>query len=156
MSADKKSDPNIKNQKARFEYQLLDEFVAGIQLTGSEIKSIRAGEANLKEAYCFFKKDGLYIKNMHIAEYSHGGVYNHEPLRLRKLLLTKKELKKLREKKRVDKSLTIVPLRMFISERGFAKLDIALAKGKKLHDKRRSIKDRESKKELQRAMKYRG
>lgn len=156
MSADKKSDPNIKNQKARFEYQLLDEFVAGIQLTGSEIKSIRAGEANLKEAYCFFKKDGLYIKNMHIAEYSHGGVYNHEPLRLRKLLLTKKELKKLREKKKVDKSLTIVPLRMFISERGFAKLDIALAKGKKLHDKRRSIKDRESKKELQRAMKYRG
>ena len=154
MSEAKKDQINIKNRKANFEYEVLDKYTAGIQLTGSEIKSIRAGEANLKEAYCFFRKDELYIKNMHISEYSHGGVYNHDPIRLRKMLLTKKELKKLQEKKKKDKSLTIVPLRLFISNRGFAKLNIALAKGKKSHDKRHSIKEKESKRELQRALKY--
>lgn len=154
MSEAKKDQINIKNRKANFEYEVLDKYTAGIQLTGSEIKSIRAGEANLKEAYCFFRKDELYIKNMHISEYSHGGVYNHDPIRLRKMLLTKKELSKLQDKKKKDKSLTIVPLRLFISNRGFAKLDIALAKGKKSHDKRHSIKEKESKRELQRAMKY--
>ncbi|MEX2589594.1 MAG: SsrA-binding protein, partial [Chitinophagales bacterium] len=142
MAAEKKDNLNIKNRKARFEYEILDKYTAGIQLTGSEIKSIRSGEANLKEAYCFFRKNELYIKNMHIAEYTHGGVYNHDPLRVRKLLLTKKELKKLLEKKKKDKSLTIVALRLFISKRGFAKLNIALAKGKKIHDKRHSIKER--------------
>ncbi|MEX0811894.1 MAG: SsrA-binding protein [Chitinophagales bacterium] len=156
MAAEKKDNLNIKNRKARFEYEILDKYTAGIQLTGSEIKSIRSGEANLKEAYCFFRKNELYIKNMHIAEYTHGGVYNHDPLRVRKLLLTKKELKKLLEKKKKDKSLTIVALRLFISKRGFAKLNIALAKGKKIHDKRHSIKERESKRELQRALKYKG
>jgi len=154
MGKEQKNQLNIKNRKANFEYEILDKYTAGIQLTGSEIKSIRAGEVNLKEAYCFFRRDELYIKNMHIAEYSHGGIFNHEPLRLRKLLLTKKELKKLQEKKKKDKSLTIVALRLFLSQRGFAKLNIALAKGKKLHDKRHSIKERESKKELQRALKY--
>lgn len=154
MSEAKKDQINIKNRKANFEYEVLDKYTAGIQLTGSEIKSIRAGEANLKEAYCFFRKDELYIKNMHISEYSHGGVYNHDPIRLRKMLLTKKELNKLQEKKKKDKSLTIVPLRLFVSDRGFAKLDIALAKGKKSHDKRHSIKEKESKRELQRALKY--
>lgn len=157
MSGKKKNDNlNIQNRKARFEYEVLDKYTAGIQLTGSEIKSIRDGEANLKEAYCFFKKGELFIKNMHIAEYKHGGIFNHEPTRLRKLLLTKKELNRLFEKKRKDKSLTIVPLKLFISNRGFAKLNIALAKGKKLHDKRRSLKEKESKREMQRAMKYKG
>ena len=100
MSGEKKNtDINIKNRKAKFEYEWLDQYTAGIQLTGSEIKSIREGEANLKEAYCFFKKGELFVKNMHVSEYSHGGVYNHDPIRIRKLLLTKKELK--RKKTRV-------------------------------------------------------
>lgn len=152
--AKKKTDINIKNRKAKFEYEWLDQYTAGIQLTGSEIKSIREGEANLKEAYCFFKKGELFVKNMHISEYSHGGLYNHDPIRIRKLLLTKKELKRLEAKKKKDKSLTIVPLKLFINDRGLAKINIALAKGKKLHDKRRSLKEKDSKREIQRAMKY--
>lgn len=143
---------NIKNKKAYFEYHILDKYTAGIELLGTEIKSIREGKANLNDAFCSFFNDRLYVRNMHIAEYSHGSFYNHEAKRDRALLLTKKELKKLREKGE-EKGYTIVPLHLFISERGFAKLEIGLAQGKKTFDKRDSIKERESKIELDRAMK---
>ncbi|WP_207423493.1 SsrA-binding protein SmpB [Desertivirga brevis] len=146
------SDLNIRNKKAYFEYHILDKYVAGIQLLGTEIKSIRQGKANINDAFCTFLNDQLYIRNMHIAEYSHGSFYNHEQKRDRVLLLTKKEMKKLRDKTE-EKGFTIVPLALFISERGFAKLEIGLAQGKKSFDKRDSIKERESKIELDRAMK---
>lgn len=144
---------NIKNKRASFEYHLIDRYVAGIQLLGTEIKSIREGKANINDSFCSFFEDGLYIRNMHIAEYSFGSFYNHEAKRDRKLLLTKKELKKLKEKGE-EKGFTIVPLRIFISERGFAKVEIALAQGKKDFDKRETIKERETKRELDRVMKY--
>ncbi len=144
---------NIKNKRASFEYHLIDRYVAGIQLLGTEIKSIREGKANINDSFCSFFDDGLYIRNMHIAEYSFGSFYNHEAKRERKLLLTKKELKKLREKGE-EKGFTIVPLRIFISDRGFAKIEIALAQGKKDFDKRETIKERESKRDLDRVMKF--
>jgi len=143
---------NIKNKKASFEYLLLDKYVAGIQLTGTEIKSIRDSKANIGDAYCMFFKDELWIKQMHIAEYSHGNIQNHEPKRDRKLLMNRNELKKL-SKKLQDKGLTIVPTRLFISKNGFAKLEIALAKGKKLYDKREDLKQKDSKRDMDRVMK---
>lgn len=143
---------NIKNKKATFEYHILDKYIAGIALLGTEIKSIREGKANINDSFCAFFHDGLYIRNMHIAEYSFGSFYNHEAKRDRKLLLTKKELKKLREKGE-EKGFTIVPLRIFINERGYAKVEIALAQGKKDFDKRETIKERETKRELDRIMK---
>jgi len=146
------SDINIKNKKAHFEYHILDTYVAGIRLLGTEIKSIREGKANINDAFCTFFDDGLYIRNMHIAEYSHGSFYNHEARRDRQLLLTKKELKKLQTKSE-ERGFTIVPLRIFISQRGFAKLEIALAQGKKEFDKRETIKERDTKRELARVMK---
>lgn len=142
---------NIKNKRASFEYHLLERYVAGIALLGTEIKSIREGKANINDSFCSFLDDGLYIRNMHIAEYSFGSFYNHEAKRDRKLLLTKKELKKLKVKGE-EKGFTIIPLRMFMSERGFAKVEIALAQGKKDFDKRETIKERDSKRELDRAM----
>lgn len=144
---------NIKNKRASFEYHLLDKYVAGLQLLGTEIKSIREGKANINDSFCSFFDDGLYIRNMHIAEYSFGSFYNHEAKRDRKLLLTKKELKKLKEKGE-EKGFTIVPLRIFINERGYAKIEIALAQGKKDYDKRETLKERDSKRELDRVMKY--
>ncbi|TDS09730.1 SsrA-binding protein [Sphingobacterium paludis] len=144
---------NIKNKRASFEYHLLDRYTAGIRLLGTEIKSIREAKANINDSFCSFLDDGLYIRNMHIAEYSFGSFYNHEAKRDRQLLLTKRELKKLKEKGE-EKGFTIVPLRIFISERGFAKVEIALAQGKKDFDKRETIKERESKRELDRVMKY--
>lgn len=141
---------NIVNKKASFEYHLLDIYEAGIQLTGTEIKSIRHGKASLTEAYCTFIQGELFIKNMHVAEYSHGTHYNHEPKRMRKLLLNKNELKKLLSKTK-EKGLTIIPVKLFINERGFAKLEIALAKGKKVYDKRESIKQRELGREMKRS-----
>ncbi|MGI8892736.1 MAG: SsrA-binding protein SmpB [Bacteroidia bacterium] len=141
---------NIVNRKASFEYHLMDKYEAGVQLTGTEIKSIREGKASLSEAYCTFIKDELFIKNMHIAEYIHGTHYNHEPKRTRKLLLKRNELKKLLSKTK-EKGLTIIPLKCFISERGFAKIEIALAKGKKYYDKRDSIKQRELGREMNRS-----
>lgn len=141
---------NIVNKKASFEYHLLDVYVAGIQLTGTEIKSIREGKASLAEGYCTFIKNDLFIKNMHIAEYTHGTHYNHEPKRMRKLLLNKNELKKLLTKTK-EKGLTIIPVKLFINDRGFAKLEIALAKGKKVYDKRESIKQRELGREMKRS-----
>jgi len=143
---------NIKNKRASFEYHLLDKYVAGIRLLGTEIKSIREGKANINDSFCAFFEDGLYIRNMHIAEYSFGSFYNHESKRDRQLLLNKKELKKIKEKGE-EKGYTIVPLRIFISERGFAKVEIAVAQGKKDFDKRETIKDRDSKRELDRVMK---
>ncbi len=141
---------NIQNKKAYFEYHILEKYVAGIELLGTEIKSIRAGKANLSDGFCTFVGNELFAFNIHISEYSMGSFYNHEPKRNRKLLLTKKELKKLQNKTK-DKGMTIVPLQLFINERGFAKMEIALAQGKKLHDKRDAIKERESKIELNRA-----
>lgn len=145
-------DIQIKNKRAFFEYQILDTYVAGIQLLGTEIKSIRQGKANLSDSYCAFIEDILYIRNLHISEYSHGSFYNHEAKRDRALLLKKNELKKL-SAKLIDKGLTVIPLKMFVNERGYAKVEIGLAQGKKLHDKRDSIKERESKVELARLMK---
>ena len=147
------SDINIKNKKAYFEYHILDTYVAGIRLLGTEIKSIREGKANINDSFCTFFDDGLYIRNMHIAEYSHGSFYNHEAKRDRQLLLNKKELKKLKTKGE-ERGFTIIPLRMFISKRGFAKVEIALAQGKKDFDKRETIKERDSKRELARVMKH--
>ncbi len=142
----------IKNKKAYFEYHVLDEYTAGIKLLGTEIKSIREGKANLNDAFCTFISDQLYVRNLHISEYSHGSFYNHEAKRDRVLLLNKKELKKLRTRTE-EKGFTIVPLAMFISERGFAKLKIGLAQGKKTFDKRETMKERDNKIELSRVMK---
>jgi SsrA-binding protein len=147
-----KSKINIVNRKARFEYEFLETFVAGIVLTGTEIKSIRNGKASIAEAYCFIKDGELYIKNMYIAEYEQGTYNNHDPRRVRKLLLNKHELKKL-ERKKKDVGITIIPVRLFINDKGLAKLEIALAKGKKLHDKRESIKERDVKRDLARKFK---
>jgi len=139
----------IKNKKAYFEYHILDKYEAGIELLGTEIKSIRAGKANLTDGFCTFVGNELFAFNIHISEYSMGSFYNHEPKRNRKLLLNKKELSKLRIKTQ-DKGMTIVPLQIFFNERGFAKMEIALAQGKKLHDKRDSLKERDAKIEISR------
>ncbi|MEO6150535.1 MAG: SsrA-binding protein SmpB [Mucilaginibacter sp.] len=148
------SDENIyiKNKKAYFEYHVLDEYVAGIQLLGTEIKSIRQGKANINDAFCTFIGGQLYVRNLHISEYSMGSFYNHEAKRDRVLLLNKKELKKLLTKGE-EKGFTIIPLALFISERGFAKLKIGLAQGKKTFDKRETMKERDVKVEMDRTMK---
>lgn len=144
---------NILNKKARFQYEILDKYTAGIVLTGTEIKSIRSSHASIAEAFCEFNEQGeLFIINMTIQEYVYGNYYNHAPKAERKLLLNKKELKKL-NKQVQNSGLTIVPLRLFINEKGFAKLDIALAKGKKLYDKRETMKDRDNKRDLDRIKK---
>ncbi|HBF19836.1 MAG: SsrA-binding protein [Owenweeksia sp.] len=145
---------NIKNRKARFQYEIQETFVAGIMLLGTEIKSVRDSKVSLGESYCYFKSDELFIKNMHIGEYSHGNINNHDPLRERKLLLQKRELSKLQSKMEQGGNLTIVPLRLFINDRGLAKLEIALGAGKKLHDKRNSLKEKAVKREMDRKMKY--
>ncbi|GAB2691460.1 SsrA-binding protein [Mucilaginibacter koreensis] len=148
------SDQNvyIKNKKAYFEYHVLDKYTAGIKLLGTEIKSIREGKANINDAFCTFIDEILYVRNLHIAEYSHGSFYNHEAKRDRALLLQKKELKKLKTRTQ-EKGLTIIPLAIFISDRGFAKLEIGLAQGKKAFDKRETMKERDVKVEMDRAMK---
>jgi len=139
----------IKNKKASFNYFLMDKYIAGIQLQGTEIKSIRAGKVSLAEAYCYFSKENeLFVKDMHIGEYKWGGYYNHEPKRERKLLLTKRELKKLGKKAR-EKGLTIVPTFLFINDNGLAKLEIAVAKGKHTYDKREDIKKKDMDKKIQ-------
>lgn len=132
---------NIENRKAKFDYQFLDVLTAGLVLKGTEIKSIREGKAGLADSYCYFKNDELFIKNFHITEYADASFYNHEPLRERKLLLSKQELNKWLKKVK-DSGLTIVPIKLFINEKGYAKLNIALAKGKKAFDKRDDIKKR--------------
>ncbi|MEO9893013.1 SsrA-binding protein SmpB [Aurantibacter sp.] len=144
---------NIKNKKARFEYEILDKYTAGIVLSGTEIKSIRLGKASITESFCEFNDKGeLFIINMQVDEYSHASHFNHKPKAARKLLLNKQELKKLL--KEVNSSgNTIVPLNLFVNDRGLAKMNIALAKGKKLYDKRETIKDRDNKRDLARIKK---
>lgn len=148
-----KDNINIQNRKARFEYEILDKYEAGIKLLGTEIKSIRDGKASLPESYCYFKGEELYIKNMNIAEYSHGSDQNHDPTRERKLLLHKRELTKLHDNLTKGGNNTIIPLRLYINDNGLAKLEIALATGKKLYDKRASIKDKDMKREHDRRLK---
>ncbi len=144
---------NIKNKKARFEYEILDTFVAGIQLTGTEIKSIRLSKARITESFCEFNDKGeLFVINMTIDEYINGTVYNHKPKSERRLLLQKRELKKLQKEVR-NIGLTIIPLHLFLSDKGWAKLKIALCKGKKSYDKRDVIKDRDNKRSLDRVKK---
>jgi len=140
---------NIRNKKASFEYHFIDKYIAGIVLTGSEIKSIRLGKVNLQDAYCTFLNGELFVKEMHISPYVMAREIYHEPKRDRKLLLSKRELKKL-ENKNKDKGLTIIPIRIFLNDRGLAKLEIALAKGKKLYDKRVDIKEKDLKREMDR------
>lgn len=142
----------ISNRKAYYEYSFIQKYTAGIVLTGTEIKSLRLGKASFNDSYCLFFNGELFLRNLHIAEYSFGGVYNHDPTRERKLLLRKTELKKL-EGKINEKGYTIIPLRIFISEGGLAKVEIGLGKGKKVHDKRESIKARESEREIRRNFK---
>jgi SsrA-binding protein len=139
----------IKNRPATFEYAIEDRLTAGIMLTGSEIKSVRNGKVSFNDSYCFFSDGELWIKSLHIAEYVNAGYAGHFPTRERKLLLTKKELRKWLNKIK-EKGFTIVPLNMFINEKGYAKLEIGLGKGKKLHDKRESIKSRDVEREMKR------
>jgi SsrA-binding protein len=143
------NDINIRNRQAGFEYELLDKYVAGMVLTGTEIKSIREGKVNLQDGYCYFNNGELYVKAVNITPYAQGTIYNHEATRERKLLLKRSELKKI-ETRTEEKGLTLVPTRLFINDRGLAKLEIALAKGKKMFDKRATIKDREAKRDLHR------
>ncbi|GHU85424.1 SsrA-binding protein [Bacteroidia bacterium] len=138
----RKHNIKIPNKKAGFEYLFLEKYIAGIILHGTEIKSIREGKANLTDSYCFFVGSELFVHNMHIAEYRFGSYLNHIPKADRKLLLSKKELRKLQEKLK-NKGLTIVPLLLFVDDRGYAKIEISLAKGKKLYDKRETIKERD-------------
>lgn len=144
---------NIKNKRARFEYEILDEFIAGIVLAGTEIKSIRNSKASIAESFCEFNEKGeLFAVNMYIEEYAFGTRFNHRPRGSRKLLLKKKELKKLNREVR-NTGLTIVPLKLFINDKGFAKITIALARGKKLFDKRETLKDRDNKRDMDRVKK---
>ncbi len=144
---------NIKNKKARFEYEIIDKYIAGIQLTGTEIKSIRESKARITESFCEFNERGeLFVINMFIEEYMYGHAYNHKPKSERKLLLNKGELKKLLKEVQ-NVGLTIVPLRLFLTEKGWAKLEIALCKGKKIYDKRETLKDRDNKRDLARIKK---
>ncbi|MBA4299234.1 SsrA-binding protein [Algoriphagus alkaliphilus] len=140
---------NIKNKKANFQFEFIDTYVTGIMLTGTEIKSIRESKVSLTEAFCIFLDGELYIRQMHISPYSMAASYNHLAVRDRKLLLKKKELEKL-ETKSAEKGLAIIPVRIFINDRGLAKLEIALARGKKTHDKRQDLKEKDAKRELQR------
>lgn len=143
---------NIKNKKASFDYEFIDTYTAGIVLVGTEIKSIRLGKASLVDTFCYFHKGELWVKNMYISEYFYGSYNNHLARRERKLLLNKKELKKIEETSKAP-GITIVPTRLFLNDRGLAKVVIAVAKGKKQYDKRASIKERDDRREMDRAMK---
>ena len=142
----------VTNPKARRDYHILETFEAGIALKGTEVKSLREGKANFNDSYCIFQKGELWIKSFHISEYTFGTVNNHDPLRDRKLLLSKREIKKL-ESKIKEKGYTVIPLRLFFNEQNLAKIEIGLAKGKKLHDKRETIKQRDTDREIKRYVK---
>lgn len=146
-----KSNVNIKNRRATFDYEVLDRYTAGIQLFGTEIKSIRESKASLADTYCMFVGRELWVKQMHIAEYRFGSYANHDVKRDRKLLLTKKELRKL-ERQTKESGKAIIPLRLYINDKGLAKMDIALCQGKHEYDKRQSLRERDDKRELQRTM----
>ena len=143
---------NIKNRKASHEYEFIDKYVAGIALKGTEIKSIRNSQVNMSDSYCVFIEEELWIKNLHISEYVNGGYINHEPKRERKLLLKRTELEKIHGKVKT-KGFTIIPLRLFINEKGKAKVEIAVSKGKKIFDKRESLKEKDNKRNLDRIKK---
>ncbi len=143
---------NIKNKKAYFDYELIEKYIAGIQLQGTEIKSIRMGKVSLSDSYCIFHKNELYVRGLQIAEYAWASYNNHEPGRERKLLLNRKELNKLLRKVK-ESGLTIVALRIFINEKGLAKIEIALARGKKQYDKRETIKRKDTQRQMERMQK---
>ena len=145
---------NIKNRRATFDYEIVEKFTAGIVLTGTEIKALRQGKAGLTDCYCLCENREVWIKNMYIAEYSYGSYNNHSTHRDRKLLLNRKEINRL-AKGAEQPGFSIIPLRVFIDERGYAKVDIAIARGKKMYDKRQSIKEREDKRNIQRMMRTR-
>lgn len=149
MGKRKETTIKIRNKKAEFEYFLLSTYSAGIVLSGTEIKSIRAGKANLNDAYCSFENNELWVHNLHISPYSHGSYNNHEPKRDRKLLLNRKELRKIMSKLN-DVGITVIPTLLWINDNGYAKLDIAIAKGKKKYDKRESIKEKDNRREAMR------
>lgn len=140
---------NIKNRRASYEYELLDKYVAGLVLRGTEIKSIKEGKVNLQDGFCYVNDGELFVKGIHITPYAQGTHYNHEPARERKLLLKKSEIRKLASRME-EKGLTLIPTRLFVNDRGLAKLEIALARGKKLHDKRQSIREKDISRELDR------
>ncbi len=151
-SGSKASPPEIIHRRAPYEYHFVQEYVAGIALTGTEVKSLRTGNANLTDAYCLFENGELWIKNLHIAEYDYGSDQNHDPRRIRKLLLRKSELRKLERRVR-EKGLTIIPFKIAFNERGLAKVHLALAMGKKAYDKRETIKQRDEKRQIDRLKK---
>lgn len=153
MSHKPQQNISIKNRKASFNYELIERFVAGIKLVGTEIKSIRNGKVNLTDSFCTLIKGEMYVINLHIAEYELGNINNHIAKRDRKLLLNKKEIEKL-EKKIKESGLTIVPTKLFVNDRGLAKLEIALARGKKTFDKRETLKSKDAKRDMDRAMKF--
>lgn len=142
----------LKNRSAYFEYIIDSKYEAGMVLLGTEVKSLREGKASFNDSYCIIHKGEIWLKSLHIAEYSHGSVNNHEPLRDRKLLLQKREIRKI-ESKLKEKGYTLIPLRIFFNEKNFAKIEIGLAKGKKLHDKRESIKQKDIEREMKRHLK---
>jgi SsrA-binding protein len=139
----------ISNRKAYYEYHIESKYTAGLVLTGTEIKSLREGKASFNDSHCIFEKGELFVRSLHISEYHFGSHYNHEPMQERKLLLHKKELRKLQNNIK-EKGYTIIPLKIFIAENGFAKMEIGLGKGKKIYDKRETIKDRETDREVKR------
>jgi SsrA-binding protein len=143
----------IINRKARYEYHFLQKFEAGLALLGTEVKALRDGEANIGDAWCYFRGGELYLKNLHIGDYKYGSGYQHDPMRERKLLLKKSELRKL-ERKSKEKGLTIIPYRLYFSDTGYAKCEIVVAKGKKAYDKRESIKERDIQRDVDRLDKY--
>ena len=143
----------IKNKRAKFDYEWLDTYTAGLQLVGTEVKSIRMGKASIAEAYCYMTGGELFIKGMNVTEWSHGNIFNHDPIRERKLLLSKRELDKI-DKALKDQGTTVVPTKLFISEKGWIKLNIAVAKGKKNYDKRQSLKEKDAKRDLARLKSY--
>ena len=143
---------NIRNKRATFDYEILEEFIAGVVLVGTEIKSIRAGKASLTDSYCYFQDGELWIRGVNISEYDWGTCNNHVPRRDRKLLLQRKELNKL-QRQLQDRGLTVVGLRLFLNERGFAKIVIGLARGRKAYDKREYLKENDAKREMDKAMK---
>ncbi len=143
----------IKNKRAKFDYEWLDTYTAGLQLVGTEVKSIRMGKASIAEAYCYMTGGELFIKGMNVTEWSHGNIFNHDPIRERKLLLSKRELDKI-DKALKDQGTTVIPTKLFISEKGWIKLNIAVAKGKKNYDKRQSLKEKDAKRDLARLKSY--
>lgn len=147
-----KTDIVIKNKKSTHDYEFIEKYIAGIKLSGTEIKSIRLGKATLADSYCFFSNGELFIKGMHISEYWWGNLNNHDPLRERKLLLTARELRKI-ERKVKETGLTIIVIKVFINERGLAKAEIAIARGKKEYDKRETLKRKDANREMDRTRK---